>query len=139
MKPPVLLDTGPLVAYLDTGDQHHAWARARLGTIEPPLLTCEAVISEACFLLRASRGAFYSPVEIAAQRIIRAPFRLDEEALAVARLMRRYANVPMSFADACLVRMAEQYPDSRVLTLDGHFKLYRKNGRQVIPTLMPPA
>jgi predicted nucleic acid-binding protein len=55
----------------------------------------------------------------------------------VKALLLRYANVPMSLADACLVRMAEQYPSSPVLTLDRDFRLYRKNGRQVIPARMP--
>lgn len=139
MKPPVLLDTGPLIAYLDPHDYYHDWAVARWRELDPPLLTCDAVITEVCFLLRASRTPTYSPIEIIQEGLIRAAFRLEEEALAVARLMRRYASVPMSFADACLVRMAERHPNSRVLTLDRHFTIYRKNGREVIPTIMPPS
>lgn len=46
-------------------------------------------------------------------------------------------NIPMSLADGCLVRMAEAESKAVVLTLDEDFKIYRKNNRQVIPTIMP--
>jgi hypothetical protein len=45
----------------------------------------------------------------------------------------------MSLADACLVRMSELYSDSVVLTTDSDFNVYRRNRRQIIPTLMPPS
>lgn len=48
----VILDTGPLVAFLSERDVHHYWVTQQMGTIRAPILTCEAVISEACFLLR---------------------------------------------------------------------------------------
>jgi len=51
--------------------------------------------------------------------------------------MQRYANTPMSLADACLVRLSEMHEDCRVLTLDIHFKLYRRYGRSVIPLISP--
>ena len=46
-------------------------------------------------------------------------------------------NRPMDFADACLVRMSERYPDSQVLTLDSDFTIYRRHRREPIPVLMP--
>ncbi len=64
-------------------------------------------------------------------------FALGEEVDTIIRLMKRYANVPMSLADACLVRMTEMHTKSELLTLDSDFKIYRKNGRQVIPTILP--
>ncbi len=51
--------------------------------------------------------------------------------------MQRYQNVPMSLADAYLVRMSEMYEDSTVLTLDSDFKIYRKNRNESIPVIMP--
>jgi uncharacterized protein len=58
-------------------------------------------------------------------------------AAALRRLMTRYATVPMSLADSCLVRMSEIYPKSHVFTLDSDFRIYRRNGRQMIPTIAP--
>ena len=51
MKQSIILDTGPLVAFLNRRDKFHKWTRAQWGQIAPPMLTCEAVVSEACFLL----------------------------------------------------------------------------------------
>ncbi len=76
-------------------------------------------------------------MELVSRGLLLIPFRLEEEAKPVARLLERYNSVPMSLADACLVRMAEQNAASEVLTLDRDFWMYRKNGRQVIATIMP--
>lgn len=137
MKVKGLLDTGPLVAFLNRRDRHHAWATGRLGEIEAPLLTCEAVVSEACFLLRHVEGGSEAVMRLLDRGLLLIPFRLEEEAPGVRRLLVRYANVPMSLADACLVRMSEQHPESVVMTLDRDFLLYRKHGRQVIQTILP--
>ena len=52
MKQQVLADTGPLVALINKRDRHHAWASDQATRLPAPFLTCEAVLSEACFLLR---------------------------------------------------------------------------------------
>jgi predicted nucleic acid-binding protein len=131
------LDTGPLVAYLDRNDTFYEWSREMWKDIESPLLTCEAVISEACFLLSGIHGGARGVFELLNRRIVDAPFRLADDVASVGRLLQKYSNVPMSVADACLVRMAEQRQDSALLTLDSDFRLYRKHGRQVIPLLTP--
>ncbi len=137
MKPVILLDTGPLVAYLYKTEQNHAWAVAQIKRLEPPLYTCEAVLTEAFYLLRSLPGGLSALIELVERNAVVTPFALTTEFSAVALLMKQYANLPMSLADACLVRMAEIYPESKIITLDRHFKVYRKNARQVIPTLMP--
>ena len=137
MRSQILLDTGPLVAFLNRRDRNHTWATAELSHIAPPLLTCEAVISEACFLLRTLQNASDAVLNLIEQGLIQTPFHLQEATTSVKRLMVRYANVPMSLADACLIRMAEQYSESAVMTCDSDFRVYRKHRRQVIPTIMP--
>ena len=134
----VLLDTGPLVAFLDRRDRYHPWARDRWGELEPPLITCESVISEACFLLRNIRGGRAAVLDLLSRRVVEVRFRLDEEVPAVAKLMAKYADAGISLADACLVRMSEQRADSAVFTVDRHFGIYRRHSRQVIPTICPP-
>ena len=137
MRQRVLLDTGCLVALLKPQDHWHDWVKTELATIEQPLLTCEAVISEACFLLRRVYAGDETILSMIAEGYIQIPFRLDEETTAIRRLMIRYRSVPMSLADACLVRMAEQYSGSAILTLDSDFQIYRKDRNQVIPVVMP--
>lgn len=133
----VVIDTGPVVALLNRRDRQHAWVRDVLDAVEPPIFTCEAVISEACFLLGRIRGGQDAVFELLSKDVLKIEFRMRDEIDALRILMRKFANVPMSLADACLVRMTELDPQSMVLTLDSDFRVYRRNRRQAIPTIMP--
>jgi len=137
MRSGVILDTGPLVALLNRRDHYHLWAKDCFAETTPPLLTCEAVISEACFLVRSLPRGPQTVVDLIQRGVLGTNFRIDEEASRLATMMERYTSVPMSLADACLVRMSEQQSEGIVLTLDSDFLIYRKHGRQVIPVLMP--
>lgn len=133
----VIVDTGPLVALLNRRERHHAWAARIMDTIEPPLFTCDPVLSEACFLLRDMDGGPDAVMELLARGIVRSDFHVMAEVDSVRALMKKFATVPMSLADACVVRMTELDQKSVVLTLDSDFKVYRRNKRQVVATLMP--
>lgn len=133
----VLIDTGPVVALLNRKDHYHRWVTETLGTLEPPLLTCESVLSEACFLLREIDQGPQAVLALVARTIVVPSFPLHDEAAAVATLMKKYADVPMALADACLVRMTELHRDTALLTLDGDFRIYRRNRRETIPILAP--
>ncbi len=133
-----LVDTGPLVAAINADDQHHAWAKEVFGRLSPPLFTCEAVLSEAQFLLQARGGNPMAVLEWVKSGVIELAFRAADEVERLLELQRAYADVPMSLADACLVRMTEQSGLSRVLTTDSDFRIYRRHRRQVIPLLAPP-
>jgi predicted nucleic acid-binding protein len=137
MGNPVILDTGPLVAFIDREDAFHRWASAQLRSLEPPFLTCEAVISESLFLLRHTRNGVPTLWNLLQEDLIRVAFDLDDHLAPVARLIAKYQEVPMSLADACLVRMSELHATARVFTLDADFRLYRRNGRQTIPLIYP--
>jgi predicted nucleic acid-binding protein len=137
MEAVVLLDTGPLVAFLNRTDRFHDWAKAQWERIRPPMLICEAVLAEACYLLRNLPGGSQAVIELVNRAVIQIAFTLQEEAIPVGKLLGRYADVPMSLADACLVRMAEQHSKSEVLTSDQDFRIYRKYGRHIIPVTTP--
>jgi len=132
-----IVDTGPIVALLSSRDGHHAWAREVLRSVEPPMQTCEAVISEACFLLRKVAGGPDAVLQLVERGIVQVSFRLAVELAPVRALVERYRRVPMSLADACLVRMTELDTRSTVITVDRDFLIYRRNGRQTVPALMP--
>lgn len=134
----VLIDTGPIVAFLNPRDGHHDWAVRTFETLEPPLLTCDAVLAEAAYLLRQGNGAA-RVLELVERNVVRPEFDAREEAKALRLLLERYQNVPMDLADACLVRMSEGDRDSIVFTVDRDFRdVYRRNRRQPIPTILPP-
>ncbi len=133
----VILDSGPLVAYFDASEEHHAWCARHFESIRPPMLSCEAALVEAMYLISSRGGKVERILEFLRDGIIKIPFQLETEAEAVAALMRRYADLPMDLADACLVRMSEKKQNVRVFTLDCDFKIYRRHGRQTIPLIFP--
>lgn len=119
------VDAGPIVALLDAEDEHHQQCRKAFEFADGPLVTCEAVVAEACWLLRRFRGAQHDLLlDITDGRYI-VEYNLAGRARQVARLMVKYRDVPMSLADACLVDLAELHGTGRILTLDGDFRVYR--------------
>lgn len=138
MRATYLIDTGPLVAFLNRREQHHEWACEQLRACPVPLLTCEAVLTEAFFLLRSAPGGGERIFELLHRGLIQVPFRLAEAEAALGRLFVQYRDLPISLADACLVRMAETIPGSTVLTLDRDFSIYRFETKKPVPFLAPP-
>ena len=131
----VLVDTGFLVALLSSRDKHHQWAKAQASELPPPWSTCEAVLSEAFHPL-GERGA-PNLGALLSRRALTMSFSLAENVEAVVNLIEKYSDVPMGFADACLVRMTETLADPIILTTDQDFRVYRRHSRQVVPCVMP--
>ncbi len=133
----VVVDTGPLVALLNQSDHAHAWVLQQMADLRPPLITCEAVLAEATYLTRRVPGARIALMEMVGEGFLNLGLAVADQHAALLTMMRRYADVPMSLADACLVRLAELNPKSVVFTLDRDFVVYRKNTRHAIPLLCP--
>lgn len=133
----VLLDTGPLVAFLARDDQHHEWACEQFEKFDCPLVTCEPVLTEAFHLLRANAPQTRALEELLEGDAFDLSFALRKQAAEVVALRRSYRDVPMSLADACLVRLSELHPHCPVLTLDSDFATYRRNRRDLIPHITP--
>ena len=133
----VLIDSGCIVAALHKRDQHHAWARAHFEAFVEPCMTCEAALSESFFLLERTREGKQALCALLERKVILLRFSMEDEVTETLRLLRRYGDIPMSLADACLVRMAELIPDATVLTTDRDFAIYRKHGRQNISLITP--
>ncbi|MEM8558621.1 MAG: PIN domain-containing protein [Bacteroidota bacterium] len=130
-----LVDAGPLIAALDADDQHHAWARAALDGLDAPILTCEAVVSEAWFLAR--RGGGDPGLVLDFLRVLDARI-VPVWGPRVEALLRHYAN-RASVADAALLTLAEAEPSRVVVTTDRvDFSIYRLHGKEAVPSLMPP-
>ena len=132
----VILDTGPLVAFLKQDESYHAWSVEQFQQIERPLVTCEAVISEACFLLGQAPAGVQKIYAFLERGDLVLDFTLPANLQRVFNLMHTYRDVPMSLADACLVCMAENVPDSRVFTLDRDFQVYRQHRHQLISVII---
>lgn len=137
MRTVILADAGPLVALFNRSDRHHAWALSRFREFTEPLLTTEPVLTESLHLLRRVPGGVEKLLSLWQRGLVVAALSAEVEKLSLLALMRRYAEVPVSLADACLVRLAEIHPRCKVWTLDADFRVYRRNGRQAIPVLAP--
>ena len=131
----VLVDAGFVVALLSNRDTHHDWAAAQAPQFPPPWSTCEAALSETFHLVRV-RGA-PSLNELLRRGSLLVAFELAKNLEPVLKLLQKYADVPMSLADACLVRMTETFADPIVLTTDADFRVYRRHSRHVVPCVTP--
>ena len=131
----VVVDAGFVVALLSSRDNHHEWAVTQASEFPPPWSTCEAVLSESFHLL-GGRGA-PNLGALVRRRALLVTFEFVKNVEPVVKLIEKYSDVPMSFADACLVRMTETLANPIVLTTDEDFRFYRRHSRQVVPCVMP--
>lgn len=132
-----LADTGPLVALIDPDTKEHEWARDCAKALPRPLLTSEPVLTEAAFLLTRDGFDADELFVLADEGVISVGVEFNRERAALQSLVRKYRSVPMSLADATLVRLSELHRDCQVWTLDEDFRIYRRFGNKVIPLLLP--
>jgi len=133
---PILLDTSVIVALLHRREKRHPECVAVMESLERPLVTCEAVIVESCYLLRRSAGAVQAVVANVEQGVFQIPFQLAESARAVHALMQKYHDISASLADACLIQMADELNTGDILTLDSDFMSYRWRKSRAFDLLM---
>ena len=133
---PVLLDTGVIVALLDRSEKYHHACAAAIRDLDAPLITCEAVLAESCYLLRNLPGAPEAVIENVAAGIFQVPFQLSREAPAVKQVLRKYRDRRIDLADACLICLADQFETADILTLDKDFEVYRWSRRKPFRLLL---
>ncbi|MCU0425715.1 MAG: PIN domain-containing protein [Candidatus Kapabacteria bacterium] len=138
----VIADTGFLVGYLDKADQYHQWAIKAAQHHKPPFYSCEAVIAEAAYLLGSRVGVqgISRLLDLLEANLVKIDFRIEHHASRIATLLQRYNNVPMDYADSCIVVMAEQekYREHLILTVDyTDFSIYRRNEREKLTINTP--
>lgn len=137
MNKNIIIDASALVALINKKDRFYPWAIQSANKLSYPFFTCEAVITEACFLLHDVYGGENAVMELVKTQKIVILFQFSEEVERIQELMGRYQSVPMSFADACLVRMSELITGSTVFTIDTDFYIYRKNRQETISLIIP--
>lgn len=95
------------------------------------------MLSEACFVVGQATGRQNAVMTLVSRGVLAVDFCLVSNLEAVRKHMAKYASVPMSLADACLVRMTELDERAVVVTMDSDFRIYRRNSRQAVPVVMP--
>ena len=133
MEPKGLIDTNAIVAIVDANDNWHRRCCEALDATPVPLATSAAVVAEVFHLLEAHEveagWRFLSSGIVALLPIV------DADAPDLQRLMLKYADRPMDFADATLVRLAEREGLNTILTVDRDFDVYRIGGRKAFRVL----
>jgi predicted nucleic acid-binding protein len=81
MKQGVIIDTGPIVAFINARDEYHEWSKEQWSRIAPPLLTCEAVLSEACFLLRETHRGAEVVLELLKRGALNISFQIEDHSI----------------------------------------------------------
>jgi predicted nucleic acid-binding protein len=122
---PVLLDTGPIVALIDSSDSFHKVCVESMSSLAVPLVTCESVIAESCYLLRKVAGAAEAILENVASGVFQIPLALPSYARDVQRTIAKYRDREIDLADACLIHLANEFKTGVILTLDADFRVYR--------------
>jgi predicted nucleic acid-binding protein len=105
--------------------------------LERPLVTCEAVIAESCYLLRGLPGAADTILENVERGVFQIPFQLSRAASPVRGTLRKYRDLAPDLADACLVQLAEELDTGDILTLDRDFESYRWRRNRAFHLLVP--
>ena len=133
----IIVDTGPLVAFLYRRERHHGWSAEQAARLPGPFYTCESVLTEAHFLLRSVPQGTRRLIELVGKGKLNLDYSYWANRDRVDELLLHYADVPMSFADACLVNMAEHLGDASILTLDHHFRIYRMQRSRALSVIIP--
>ncbi|MCP4406550.1 MAG: PIN domain-containing protein [Gammaproteobacteria bacterium] len=128
----ILVDAGPLIALLDSGEVDHESCVGSLTKLTAPMITTWPALTEAMYLLGGAGGwkaqeALWKLVHRGDLQLIDLDQPLQTRAQA---LMAKYRDIPMDLADASLVAVAESHGLRRIFTLDGDFRIYRYKGRQ---------
>lgn len=134
---PILLDTGVIVALLDRSERRHADCVEALDGVRAPLVTCEAVIAEACYLMRSVPGAPEAILQNVADATFQIPIQLSGCAAAVQRILKKYRDQDIDLADACLIHLASELRTGGILTLDKDFRVYRWGGNRTFSPIPP--
>jgi predicted nucleic acid-binding protein len=129
-----IADTGFVVAFLNARDTHHAWALELAEQVTTPLITCEAVLTEAAYLLNQPALV----LETLSSGLLALDFDLNANGEQLVVLAERFSDQSPDLCDLCVVRMSELHPEHSVLTTDRKdFSVYRRNRNQVIRTIFP--
>ena len=134
---PVLLDTGVIVALLDRSERRHTDCLAALDGVRAPLVTCEPVIAEACYLTRRLPGAPEAILQNVADGTFQIPIQLSQCAAAIQRIMKKHRDQDIDLADACLIHLASELRTGDILTLDNDFKVYRWGANHPFTPISP--
>ncbi len=134
---PILVDSSFLIALYDQSDFDHTRCLRAYESLDRPLVTCEAVVTEASICCDYASGAAESLLASIECGALEIRFRSANPLEHVQSLMEKYRDTPADFADACLIHMADELDTGDILTLDSDFAHYRWRRTRPFRMLIP--
>ncbi|MCF7970982.1 MAG: PIN domain-containing protein [Methylococcaceae bacterium] len=132
----ILVDSGPLIALFDQSDKYHLKSIEFIKNNTSELLTTLASITETLHLLDFNRHAQFDFLTWINKGAIKIEPIETADLIRIKELMMKYADLPMDFADACLVLLGEKYKISVIATIDRDFEVYRMNGHTTFKVIL---
>jgi len=137
MEHRVILDTGPLTAFLNRRDNYHYWMLGQLQKTTSAFITCEAVLSETLYLAGHSHAAILAISGMIREDLIRVYPVMSEYSEPVLQLMKKYSDLPASLADVCLLQMYNLGMGDKIMTLDSDFRIFRDKKSKPLKLITP--
>ncbi len=133
---PIVIDSGPLIAMFDADDKYHKASVEFIKNNKRPLVTTIANITEAVYVLDFSKDAQSALLKwISISSITIEPIE-SEDVLEISQLFEKYNDIPMDFADACVVFICEKLSTNDIATIDSDFQIYRLKGRKYFKNVL---
>ncbi len=136
----VLIDTGPILAYVNQKDQYHSWVVKQFDSLKQPFYSCEAVFTETVYQLLSMRMNPDKVLEYVTDGGIKIQpiFSNSDSQKRIRQIVRKYNDLPCDFADACLLNMVERAPQpAKIFTVDSDFNIYHTKDGQPFSLITP--
>jgi predicted nucleic acid-binding protein len=125
-----LIDSGPMYALFDSSDSYHKKTVAFIKSFKGKFVTSLACVTETTYLLDFDKQAQFSFLDWIGKGAVEIVSVGNEDVVRVIELFKKYSDLPMDFADGCLVAISEIRDIKDVATIDSDFEIYRRNGNQ---------
>ena len=132
----ILIDSGPLIALFDSSDKYHQKTIEFIQSNHAILITTIASITETLHLLDFNRNAQLDFIEWVSRGGVEIVNVLNSDFQRIKKLTKKYQDLPMDFADSCLVLLAEKTGINEVATIDRDFSIYRIKGKKAFKTIL---
>lgn len=132
----ILIDSGPLIALFDSSDKYHQKTIEFIKENTSILITTIASVTETLHLLDFNRNAQLDFIEWISRGGVEVENILNFDFQRIKELTEKYRDLPMDFADSCLVLLVEKLGISSVATIDRDFSIYRINGKKAFRTIL---
>ena len=137
MASKILIDSGPLIAFLSSSEHYHRWVLEQMSQMDGDLVTTESVLSEVVFLMKQNRVAINAIKELIEQKLLQIISAFSTEPITCFNMVEKYVDLPSSVADISLVYVYSTTKNSIIFTLDSDFLIYKSSSGKPLKLVAP--